>query len=101
MAWIRRILVALAVLGVLVYGSLLSHNATEANRAFTCSIADLVTIGGGAGQDGVKGGSDHAQAELDFLTGIRDARCAFIEQHPAVKRQIDAAIRALTRREED
>lgn len=100
MVWVARVVVALAVVGALVYSSVLSHDTVEANHNLICSIADLVTIGG-QGRDGVKGGSDHAQAELDFLTGIRDANCEFIAAHPATARQIDAAITALTRQQEN
>lgn len=99
--WILRAFAAITIIGVMAYGAFLSHSATEANRAFTCSIADLVVIGGGAGGDGVKGGMDHVQAELDFLTHIRDTGCDFIESHPATKQQIDQAIRALERQLEE
>jgi hypothetical protein len=96
MAWLVRLAAALAALALFAYGAKVSHDTVEANHNTICSIADLVTIGGG--HDGVKGGGDHAQAELDFLTSIRDAQCEFIAAHPATERQIDAAIAALTRR---
>lgn len=95
-----RVVTILAILAAFTFAAVQGRDATEANRQFTCSIADLVTIGGGA-KDGVKGGTDHAQAELDFLTNIRDARCDFIESHPAAKRGINHAIRGLERRLEN
>lgn len=57
-----------------------------------CSFGDLVQFGGGSRQEAIKGPHSHLEAELDFLTGIRDSECRLIEEHPAVKRELQKTI---------
>lgn len=80
-----------------------TDRAMASNHALTCSLGDLVQIGGGAPrQAATVGPTSHLEAELDFLRTILSAGCPLVLEQ--AKREIARTIvlieRELQRRTE-
>lgn len=93
------LVVALAALVMMPFLYLRVNDAVQTNeqviatsQKVLCSFGDLVQLGGGSRQEAIKGPHSHLEAELDFLTGIRDSHCRLIEADPAVKAELQQTI---------
>jgi hypothetical protein len=72
-----------------------NKESIEITQKVLCSFGDLIQLtpdGQRGRQQAIRGPHTHLEAELDFLTGIRDSHCPLIEKTPSVKTELQKTI---------